>query len=125
MRHLDFRREVRRKEQTEANGSLKPGSKAPYKAIGLDFGIDFDFIDPSHLSYEYLTGKLTNFGHLYMTYFSAVMRHAVVVYGVSTTDGVAVMDPNPEVKFTHRKLGFFQTMERLKEWVTVGWPVKS
>ncbi len=98
---------------------------APYKAIGLDFGMDVAFMDPSRLTYDYLTIRLKNFGHLCTTYFSSVMRHAVVVYGVSTTDGIAVMDPNPDVKFTHRKLSFFKTPERLKEWITIGFPIKS
>jgi hypothetical protein len=111
-------------DQEEGDGSLTSGSMAPYRAIGLDCGMDVDFIDPASLTQGYLTGKLRNFGHLYVTYFSVHMRHAVVVYGTSDTDGIAVMDPNPNVKFTHRTLGFFKTPERLKEWVTVGWPVK-
>jgi len=112
-------------DQTDEGGSLTAGSMAPYRAIGLDVGMDVDFIDPSSLSLAYVTGKLKNFGHLYMTYFSVHMRHAVVVYGTSTTDGIGVMDPNPNVKFTHRKVDFFKTPERLREWITVGWPVKS
>jgi hypothetical protein len=113
------------KEQCDSDGSLKANSMEPYKAIGLDFGMGVDFLNPSRLTLGYLTTRLKNFGHLYLTYFSVHMRHAVVVYGTSDTDGVGVMDPNPNVKFTHRKIDFFQTEERLKEWLTVGFPVKS
>lgn len=113
------------KDQEESDGSLKPNSMAPYQALAADFGMEVDFLNPQKLTYDYVTTKLKRFGHLYMTYFSNVMRHAVVVYGVSTTDGIAVMDPNPDVKLIHRKLEFFKTPERLKEWITVGWAISE
>lgn len=128
-----WRRQVRSKDQllqdysdqTDVNGALKGGSLAPYRTIGLDFGMGMDFIGPAKLTLDYLNTRLRNFGHLYVTYFSNVMRHAVVVYGISATDGIAVMDPNPGVRFIHRKLDFFQTPERLKEPVSVGFPIKD
>lgn len=112
------------KDQEDSDGSLKGHSMEPYRTLALDFGMEIDFLDPAKLTLAYMRTKLEKFGHLYMTYFSNVMRHAVVVYGVSDADGLAVMDPNPDVKYTHRKIEFFKTPERLKEWITVGWATK-
>ena len=111
-------------EDIESNKSLKPGA-ASLKVVAAQFGMDLDGITGNQLTYEYLMSKLKTRGHLYLTYFSNVMRHAVVVYGVSTTDGVAVMDPFPDQGLIHRKLAFFQEPNRLKEIITIGWPLSG
>jgi hypothetical protein len=111
-------------DDINANGSLKPGASS-IKIVAARVGMDLDAKTGDTLTYDYVMGRLREFGHLYVSYFSAVMRHAVVVYGVSTTDGIAVMDPNPDVKLTHRKIEFFREPIRLKEIITIGWPLKG
>jgi hypothetical protein len=106
------------------NHSLKPGADS-LRVVATQVGMDLDAMSPASLTYEYLTSKLKQFGHLYITYFSVVMRHAVVGYGVSTTDGVAVMDPKPGEGLINRQLSFFQEPIRLKEAITVGWPLPA
>jgi len=94
------------------------------KVMTLDVGMDGDVFTPSgELTDEYLMGKLKKFGHLYMAYFSAVMYHAVVVYGVSFTDGIAVMDPAVGMGLMHRKLDFFFKPNRISRPMLVGWAV--
>lgn len=68
-------------------------------------------------------GKLKKFGHLYMVYFSVAMYHAVVVYGVSFTDGIAVMDPAVGNGLMHRKLDFFFEANRIGKQMLVGWSI--
>jgi hypothetical protein len=111
-------------DDINADHSLKPG-KDSMLVVAANVGMDLDAMNPASLTLDYLTTKLKQFGHLYITYFSVVMRHAVVGYGVSTTDGVAVMDPKPELGLIHRQLTFFQDPSRLKEVITIGWPVPA
>ena len=88
--------------------------------VAMDIGMRLDWMWPDAFpTYEKLMDKLKADGHLYMTYFSRAMRHAVVIYGVSTTDGIAVMDPN-EPKLLHRKRDFFTDRPKT-ELITLGW----
>jgi hypothetical protein len=104
--------------------SLKPGvgddGSTSLGNVAIDIGMRLNWMWPDAFpTYEALMAKLKTDGHLYLTYFSNTMRHAVVVYGVSTTDGIAVMDPK-EPQLVHRKREFFT--ERPKtELISIGW----
>ena len=77
-------------------------------------------VSPSKLTYELVMKKCKDRSHLYMAYFSQSMYHAVVVYGVSTTDGIAVMDPWDGGDLVHRKLGFFRDPVRANKDIFLG-----
>jgi hypothetical protein len=113
-------------DMTNMWGDLANGNQSMtpqgVQAMALDVGMDGELRLPRDLTYDYLTGKLKGFGHLYLLYFSVAMYHAVVGYGVSTTDGVAVMDPAPGVGLIHRKLDFFQAANRVNRVMLIGWP---
>ena len=112
------------RQLTSGTPSLKPGvaddKSTAVGNIAMDIGMRLLWITAAEFpTYENMMAKLRTDGHLYMTYFSQTMRHAVVIYGVSTTDGIAVMDPN-EPKLLHRKRDFF-TDRPATEWITLGW----
>jgi Papain-like cysteine protease AvrRpt2 len=89
--------------------------------VSMRCGINYERRPGDSLSYDYLVGTLKLRGHLYMTYFSYHMRHAVVVYGMSETDGVWCMDPNPDRGLSNRPLSFWSEETRMREAVTIGW----
>jgi hypothetical protein len=104
------------------NQALSPDG---VKQVAIDLGMGGDILRPTQLTYDYIKMRLQA-GHLYMAYFSHHMYHAVVVYGVSTTDGIAVMDPNPdEGGLIYRKIEFFQDPIRVNKIMFVGWPIQG
>jgi Papain-like cysteine protease AvrRpt2 len=103
------------------DGGLK---KEGLTDIYMSTGMGAKIIDPSKLTYDDVMKPLKSNSHLYLAYFSHTMYHAVVVYGVSTTDGIAVMDPWPGEKLTHRKLSFFRDPIRAGRDIFVGWALK-
>lgn len=115
-------------ELTPSTPSLKPGIQPDGSTslgnVANDVGMLLDWMWPNFFpTYEDLMAKLRRDGHLYMTYFSRTMRHAVVVYGVSTTDGIAVMDPH-EPGLLHRKREFFTDRPKT-ELISIGWAARA
>ena len=102
------------------NGLTKAGLKDIYESMGMTYMLRTG----SRINYAEITKLLKDTSHLYMAYFSHSMYHAVVVYGVSTTDGIAVMDPWPGEGLVHRKTSFFADPLRANKDVFIGWAMK-
>ena len=110
-------------DQTNENESLKPDG---IRVIALDIGMGGDVIKPIDLDKNYLRTKLTTFSCLYILYFSNVMYHAVVAYGIdTTTEELLVMDPAQGVGLTRRTLSFFKAPNRVNQTMFVGWAVSN
>jgi hypothetical protein len=61
-----------------------------------------------------------------MLYFSHVMYHAVVVYGVeSSPESLLLMDPNPSQGLITRPLTFFKEPHRVAKPIFIGWAVPA
>lgn len=102
------------------NGLTAAGLKDLYESMGMMYMLRTG----DRITYAEITKLVKENSHLYMAYFSHSMYHAVVVYGVSTTDGIAVMDPWPGEELVHRKLGFFADPLRANKDMFIGWSVK-
>lgn len=107
---------VRWRDLTNSDGSLKP-EKMPM--IALEIGMTGSVFLSYQLKEESLQEKLRTRGCLYIIYFSALMNHAIVVYGYDTSDGLFVMDP--DMKLISRKIEFFKESNRLQKMMFVGW----
>jgi hypothetical protein len=94
------------KDLTNADGSLKPENMP---LIALEIGMTGSVFLPPFLKEESLQEKLKTSGCLYIIYFSVRMNHAIVNYGYDTSDGLLVMDPNPDMGLIIRKVDFLKS----------------
>ncbi len=94
------------------------------RVMGLDVGMESAVILPSNLKVEAMFKALSEYGHVYVGYFSNVMYHAVVCYGVDSNCNFLVMDPAHGVGLTQRSLSFFCQPNRVLKPMLLGWPKK-
>src|SRR5262249_11551985 len=91
--------------------------------VAIEFGMYGRFVRPGSITLNMFADFLKKEGFMYVIYFSYHMNHAVVPYGYSTTDGLAVMDPNPDEGLIHRQISFFQEGIRAEKPMFIAWPV--
>ncbi len=108
------------KDLTNSDGSLKPENMPQ---LAIDIGITGSVFLPPSLKEESVQEKLKTSGCLYIIYFSVQMNHAIVSYGFDTSDGVLVMDPNPERGLITRQVDFFKEPGRVQKMMFVGWAI--